>query len=220
MSKPTLTLEMVARAVCAIDDYLPNRIDQIEQVRAALAEQGEQEQPALQGDKQLEKQPPTWLCDECRQQWIMADIAPERPRLAQEGPWRVEGGDVRSTLTNDDLSYWIEEPKIEALTLAALLNAGAAAEKQVAELEENCNALLDANVTSIDERNTARAERDTAVAKLRELAGLVRALDEASNRTAYLSLPHPQEIKAMREITTWLAAHPETLTEQKQEDKQ
>lgn len=170
MSKPTLTLEMVARAVCAIDDYLPNRIDQIEQVRAALAEQGEQEQepqPAPQGDKQLEKQPPTWLCDECRQQWIMADIAPERPRLAQEGPWRV----------------------------------------------------LDANVTSIDERNTARAERDTAVAKLRELARLVRALDEASNRTAYLSLPHPQEIKAMRAITTWLSAHPEALAEQKQEDK-
>lgn len=166
MSKPTLTLEMVARAVCAIDDYLPNRIDQIEQVRAALAEEGEQEQPAPQGDKQLEKQPPTWLCDECRQQWIMADIAPERPRLAQEGPWRV----------------------------------------------------LDANVTSIDERNTARAERDIAVAKLRELAGLARALDEASNRTAYLSLPHPQEIKAMRAITTWLSAHPEALAEQ--EDKQ
>ncbi len=52
-----------------------------------------------------------------------------------EGPWRVEGGDVRSTLTNDDLSYWIEEPKIEALTLAALLNAGAAAERRVKELE-------------------------------------------------------------------------------------
>lgn len=78
MSKPTLTLEMVARAVC------------IEQVRAALAEEGEQEQPAPQGDKQLEKQPPTWLCDECRQQWIMADIAPERPRLGLAAPQAPE----------------------------------------------------------------------------------------------------------------------------------
>ncbi len=126
-------------------------------------------------------------------QWKLRTALAEQPQLEpQEGPWRVEGGDVRSTLTNDDLSYWIEEPKIEALTLAALLNRGVAAERRVAELEAERDALC-----GVDCGERARAEQ--AERKLHELA----ELDVPEKPVSLLDLT---ERTLTRE---WTALHPE-----------